>query len=55
MIAMKKKIVIERCFDCPYCDDLWMCNHPDMNLRDLAEPHKIIQGWCPLEREEERR
>jgi len=30
-----------------------MCNHPDMNLRDLAEPNRIIQDWCPLEDDDE--
>ena len=60
---MAKILKIDRCVDCPYyfsgkanidnawitLTQLWQCHHPDVGNKDTAEPHRMIQDWCPLD------
>ena len=46
---MSKINIIDYCVDCSHYRAHWICGHPDTHNRDLADPNKTIQEWCPLE------
>ncbi len=49
---MRRILRIEKCLDCPHCED-FICCHPDTNCdRNHIDNWHSIPEWCPLEVEE---